>query len=70
MPDCVMKELVRIQSRFLWGGGDLKKKMNLVSWEKISKNKDLGGLGIKNLKLMNESLLLFGRTLRLWAKEM
>lgn len=58
MPSCVVKELEKLQSRFLWGGGELQKKVNLVSWSKISICKERGGLGIKNLKLMNECLLL------------
>lgn len=58
MSECVLKELVKIQSRFLWGGGELKKKVNLVGWNKITKSKKLGGLGVKNLKLMNECLLI------------
>lgn len=58
MPECVLRELVKIQSRFLWGGGELKKKVNLVGWNKITKSKKMGGLGVKNLKLMNECLLI------------
>lgn len=53
-----MNELVKIQSRFLWGDGELKKKLHLVSWNKVARSKERGGLGIKNLRRMNECLLM------------
>ena len=54
MPEYVIKSIESIQARFLWGGSDLKRKIHLVAWSKLSQSK----LGIKNIKLMNESLLL------------
>jgi hypothetical protein len=56
-PVCVLKELVSIQRRFLWGGGLDTNKMCWVSWDRICQAKDRGGLGIKNLELFNSSLL-------------
>ena len=58
MPECVIKSIESIQARFLWGGSDLKRKIHLVTWSKLSQSKLSGGLGIRNIKLMNESLLL------------
>ena len=57
MPEAVVKELDKIQSNFLWDSCDAKKKMHLVSWEKVTTNVLSGGLGIRRLKEMNESLL-------------
>jgi hypothetical protein len=37
--------------------GGTKKKYNLVKWELICKSKKQGGLGIKDLRRMNISLL-------------
>jgi hypothetical protein len=54
---CVLKDLVSIQRRFLWGGGLDTNKMCWVSWDRICQSKDRGGLGIKNLALFNSSLL-------------
>jgi hypothetical protein len=56
-PVCVLKELVSIQRRFLWGGGLETNKMCWVSWDRICQPKDRGGLGIKNLEFFNSSLL-------------
>lgn len=40
-----------------WQGGCSKKKYYLVKWSKICKSKKKGGLGIKNLRKLNLSLL-------------
>jgi hypothetical protein len=38
-------------------GGSLKKKYHLVRWTKVCKDRNKGGLGIKNLRKFNISLL-------------
>jgi hypothetical protein len=40
-----------------FGRGSLKRKYHLIKWSMICKNKKKGGLGVKNLRLMNLSLL-------------
>jgi hypothetical protein len=45
------------RKRFFWQGGHMKKKYHLIKWNKITKPKKKGGLGIKNLRRMNISLL-------------
>jgi hypothetical protein len=53
----VIKELVRIQRNFLWGGGSESKKIvGLVGTQYVYPN-DQGGLGIKNLEYFNHALL-------------
>ena len=47
-----------MQSNFLWGGFELKKKVHLVNWEKVSTTKDKGGLGIRKIRPLNESLFI------------
>jgi hypothetical protein len=56
-PQCVIKQLVRIQRNFLWGGGVVEKKLCWVKWDLISLPKSQGGLGVKNLALFNSALL-------------
>lgn len=34
-----------------------KRRMHLVNWQKVMRNKEAGGLGVRNLKLHNKSLL-------------
>jgi len=40
-----------------FGKGGHKRKYHLVRWEVINKSKKYGGLGIKNIRIMNISLL-------------
>jgi hypothetical protein len=56
-PSCVLKQLVKIQRNFLWGGGLEEKKLCWVKWDHISCPKSQGGLGVKNLALFNSALL-------------
>jgi hypothetical protein len=56
-PMSVLKELMSIQRKFLWGGSTNHKKVCWVSWDQICPPKDKGGLGIKNLEIFNSSLL-------------
>lgn len=42
---------------FFWQGGGTKKKYHLIKWEIICKGKKKGGLGIKDLRNFNISLL-------------
>ncbi|CAL0303504.1 unnamed protein product [Lupinus luteus] len=53
----VIKALERIQRRFLWGRGEESKGIHWVKWETVCRSREDGGLGIKNLKLFNLSLL-------------
>ena len=58
MPSGVIKELEKIMRNFLWksaygDGGD-----QLVSWNRVARAKNIGGLGIGRLKKKNKALLL------------
>jgi hypothetical protein len=57
MPVCVWREVVKIQRNFLWGGVSLKRRISWVKWSDICKPKKEGGLGIRDLRLVNVSLL-------------
>lgn len=43
---------------FLWGGSDQVRKLHLVSWDKATLSKEKGGLGVRRIGAMNDSLLL------------
>ncbi|CAL5410995.1 unnamed protein product [Camellia sinensis] len=58
MPEGVAKEIERIQSTFLWGGNDLKRKVHLVKWGEAAKSINQGGLGIRRIRDVNACLLL------------
>ena len=42
---------------FLWGTSEAAKKIHLVGWQKVTKPKDEGGLGLQTAKGRNISLL-------------
>ncbi|XP_028074331.1 uncharacterized protein LOC114276709 [Camellia sinensis] len=58
IPACVAKELDRIQASFLWGDSERSRKLHLVRWKEVCMSVKQGGLGIKNISLANDSLLL------------
>ncbi|XP_028184939.1 uncharacterized protein LOC114371809 [Glycine soja] len=76
VPTKVVNKLVSIQRRFLWGGGMEQRKIAWVKWETVCLPKDKRGLGIKDLKTFNTTLLgkwrwdLFQQHGELWAKIM
>jgi hypothetical protein len=53
----VVKSVVRIQRNFLWGGVKGGRKMCWVSWSTVCKEKKDGGLGVKDINVVNASLL-------------
>jgi hypothetical protein len=57
MPVSVLKKVVRIQREFLWGGARGGKKISWVKWSVVCKDKNQGGLGVRDIKVVNLSLL-------------
>nr|CAN71342.1 hypothetical protein VITISV_002439 [Vitis vinifera] len=53
----VRLRLEKIQREFLWGDMDERKKIHLVRWAVICKDKRHGGLGLRHLKDFNNALL-------------
>jgi len=56
-PESVYKNIISIQRKFLWGWGKEKKPISWVSWGDLCKPKEEGGLGLKDIKKFNFSLL-------------
>lgn len=44
--------------RFLWGKMDRDKYISFIAWDKLCRDIEDGGLGVRDLKLFNEALLL------------
>ncbi|XP_038688673.1 uncharacterized protein LOC119987842 [Tripterygium wilfordii] len=70
----VCMNIERLVRRFLWGGNEELRKVSIVNWEKVTRPKDAGGLGIKRMCQMNHSYLakigwrLINEKDSLWAK--
>nr|KAJ0194141.1 hypothetical protein LSAT_V11C800435930 [Lactuca sativa] len=57
-PKRVVESLEKIRRRFLWGGSEGNRKINWVSWEKVTSPKEHGGLGIGSIRSLNIALLI------------
>lgn len=58
LPDWVIKEIDKIRRTFLWHGVmQEKRKMNLANWQLVCQPKEVGGLGVHDLKVFNQALL-------------
>jgi hypothetical protein len=58
MPNKVWKKVVRIQREFLWGGPKGGKRISWVKWSLICMERKHGGLGVRDIRLVNISLLV------------
>jgi len=59
LPIGVIDNIDRVRKQCLWRGNDVTKKGgHLVAWPTVQKPKSKGGLGVINLKLQNDALLL------------
>jgi len=63
----VLQQFQNIQQDFLWGKEETRKKWALVSWERICKPKNQGGLGLDNLEILNKAL--GAKLLWRWVKD-
>lgn len=59
LPVIVIEIIDKHRKNCLWRGSDYRRKgYNLATWELVQKPKNKGGLGIINLSLQNEALLM------------
>ena len=52
-PKLVLKQIQKIQRKFLWGGSPRHQKWALVEWDTLCMPKELGGLGMRDLVSVN-----------------
>ena len=57
IPRKMRLRLEKIQMEFLWGDLEERRKIHLVRWTVICKDKRYGGLGLRHLKDFNYALL-------------
>eukprot|EP00253_Pinus_taeda_P033084 PITA_33084 len=55
VPKGVQQQIISIQSYFLWGRGEEKKKWSVVAWDKIWKPLSHGGLGLHDRETLNRA---------------
>lgn len=57
IPVAVQKNMYSMRNKFLWDGNAGKRELHLVKWQMVMRDKEDGGLWVRNLKLHNRSLL-------------
>ena len=57
LPNRTLEALDRVTRNFIWGSTPNKRKVHMVSWNKVTKPKEEGGLGLQAVKPKNLSLL-------------
>ncbi|XP_024042019.1 uncharacterized protein LOC112099143 [Citrus clementina] len=58
LPSSVRIKIDQLCRRFIWSGAGSQRKLSLVSWDNIYRPKSNGGLGFKDMDLMNKALLM------------
>ena len=57
MSGAVAEMLERVMRTFFWDNQEDGEVKSLVAWDNVTRSKQKGGLGIKNLKMKNVALL-------------
>lgn len=58
MPKSCLEEIEKIERDFIWGNTYHVRKVHAVRWEVVARPEDVGGLGLRNLTVMNQACLL------------
>ena len=53
----MIKDLEVLTCKFWWGYGDGSRKVHWVHWKKLCQDKDMGGMGFKEIEKFNDALL-------------
>nr|XP_023900980.1 uncharacterized protein LOC112012837 [Quercus suber] len=57
LPTKLLDNIDRVNCNFLWGSSEASKRTHWVGWDKVTKPKEKGGLGIQSVKGRNQALL-------------
>lgn len=57
LPKTLCQDLNTMMSRFWWGHKENENRMAWMSWEKLGRSKDRGGMGFRDLECFNLALL-------------
>ena len=59
LPAGVVENIDRIRKQYIWRGNDRSKRGgNLAAWPMVNRPKSKGGLGVLNIRIHNDALLL------------
>ena len=57
LPNKILEGIDRVNRNFLWGSSETARKIHWVGWDKVTKLKRVGGLGLQSAKGRNIALL-------------
>ena len=57
IPVSLCRRIQSVLTRFWWDGSEEQKKLCWVVWDKLTKHKAEGGLGLRDIQLFNQALL-------------
>ncbi|GKU86405.1 hypothetical protein SLEP1_g936 [Rubroshorea leprosula] len=57
VPKGIIHSIDKLRKSFLWGGKGDERKINWISWDKVCKKKEEGGLGVRDLRKFNLALM-------------
>jgi hypothetical protein len=57
IPKNLCNQMESMMSRFWWGSNVDQRKIHWINWKKTCKQKNLGGMGFRDLRAFNEALL-------------
>ncbi|MDV3188705.1 MAG: hypothetical protein Q8834_02660, partial [Candidatus Phytoplasma australasiaticum] len=58
VPENVIQRIDALRRNFLWQGLEDKKKFHLIKWEEVLISRKEGGMGVRNMRKQNRSLML------------
>ncbi|KAH9667242.1 putative ribonuclease H protein [Citrus sinensis] len=58
LPTGIKLKIDKACKKFIWSGNSNQQRMSMVSWDNLCKPKAYGGLGLKDLNVMNKALLM------------
>ncbi|GLU02749.1 hypothetical protein SLE2022_199870 [Rubroshorea leprosula] len=57
IPKGIIQSIDKLRKSFLWGGKGDERKINWISWDRVCKKKEEGGLGVRDLRKFNLALM-------------
>ena len=57
LPKKLVQDITSMMSRFWWGHKEKQGRLAWMSWKKMGKTKEKGGLGFRDLELSNQAML-------------
>lgn len=58
IPEITLQKINSLNKKFLWNASNNTKRKSYISWDTVRRPKIYGGLGFRNINLVNKAFLL------------